>query len=86
MLKAAERDQHNGRLDHFKRIVMARSDVARAEAHAAAANTTRESAADEYRSLAEFDLVEPLRPLAVDLQNARQTAAEAKSRLDSLLI
>ena len=85
-LKAAERDQHNGRLDHFKRVVMARSDVARAEAHAAAANTTRESAADEYRSLAEFDLVEPLRPLAVDLQNARQTAAEAKSRLDSLLI
>lgn len=84
--KAAERDQHSGRLDHFKRVAAARSDLARAEAQAVAARGTREAAADEYRSLAEFDLVEPLRPLAVDLQNARRTAAEAKSRLDDLLV
>ncbi|NEI63861.1 MULTISPECIES: AAA family ATPase [Rhizobium] len=84
--KGAERDQHNGRLDHFKRVAAARSDLALAEAQGVAAHTTREAAADEYQSLAEFDLVEPLRPLAVDLHNARRTAAEAKSRLDGLLV
>ncbi|WPP02698.1 AAA family ATPase [Methylocella tundrae] len=84
--KGAERDQHTGRLDHFKRVAAAHSDLALAEAQGVAARATREAAADEYRSLAEFDLVEPLRPLAVDLQNARRTAAEAKSRLDSLLV
>lgn len=84
--KGAERDQHKGRLDRFKRVAAARSDLARAEAQMVAARTTREAAADEYRSLAEFDLVEPLRPLAGDLQNARRTAAEAKSRLDGLLV
>ncbi|ODT21759.1 MAG: exonuclease SbcC [Kaistia sp. SCN 65-12] len=84
--KAAERDQHSGRVDHFKRVAAARSDLGRAEAQAVAARTTHEAAADEYRSLAEFDLVEPFRPLAVDLQNARRTAAEAKSRLDGLLV
>lgn len=84
--KGVERDQHSERLDHFKRVAAARSDLARAEAQALAAHTTREAAADDYQSLAEFDLVEPLRPLAVDLQNARRTAAEAKSRLDSLLV
>ncbi|GEC15345.1 AAA family ATPase [Nitrobacter winogradskyi] len=84
--KGAERDQHTGRLDHFKRVAAARSDFALAEAQEVAARATREAAADEYRSLAEFDLVEPLRPLAVDLQNARRTAAEAKSRLDGLLV
>ncbi|MUZ65283.1 AAA family ATPase [Agrobacterium vitis] len=84
--KGVERDQHNGRLDHFKRVAAARSDLARAEVQVVAARTTREAAADEYRSLAEFDLVEPLRPLAVDLQNARRTAAETKTRLDGLLV
>jgi len=84
--KAAERDQHSGRLDHFKHVAAARSDLTQAEAQATAARTTREAAADEYQSLAEFDLVEPLRPLAVDLKNARRTAAEAKSRLDGLLV
>lgn len=84
--KGAERDQHSGRLDRFKRVAAARSDVARAEAQAVAARATREAAADEYQSLAEFDLVEPLRPLAGDLQNARRTAAEAKTRLDSLIV
>jgi exonuclease SbcC len=84
--KGAERDQHNGRLDHFKRVAAARSDLARAEAQAVAAHATREVAADEYQSLAELDLVEPLRPLAVDLQNARRTTTEAKTRLDCLLI
>jgi exonuclease SbcC len=84
--KDVERDQHGGRLDHFKRVTAARSDLASAEAQAVAARTTREEAADEYLSLEELDLVEPLRPLAVDLHNARLTAAEAKSRLDGLLV
>ena len=84
--KVAERDRHNGRLDHFKRVVIARSDLAQAEAQAAAARSAREAAADDYRSLAEFDLIEPLRPLSVDLDNARRTATEAKSRLDELLV
>lgn len=84
--KGAERDQHSERLDHFKRVAAARSDLARAEAQAVAARATRDAAADEYQSLAEFDLVEPLRPLAGDLQNARRTAAEAKTRLDGLLV
>jgi len=76
--KGAERDQHSGRLDHFKRVAAARSDLAQAEAQAVAASATREAAADEYRSLAEFDLVEPLRPLAVDLQNTRRTAGRPR--------
>lgn len=84
--KGAERDQHSGRLDHFKRVAAARSDLAQAEAQAVAASATREAAADEYRSLAEFDLVEPLRPLAVDLQNARRTAGEVKTRLEGLVV
>ncbi|WP_225172855.1 AAA family ATPase [Bradyrhizobium sp. BRP19] len=84
--KGAERDQHSGRLDHFKRVAAARSDLARAEAQAVAAHAAREAAADEYQSLAELDLVEPLRSLAGDLQNARRTAAEAQTRLDGLLV
>jgi len=84
--KGAERDQHTGWLDHFKRVAAARSDLELAEAQGDAVRATREAAADEYRSLTEIDLVEPLRPLAVDLQNARRTAAEAKSRLDGLLV
>ncbi|HVA12955.1 MAG TPA: AAA family ATPase [Stellaceae bacterium] len=83
--KAAERDQHNGRLDHFKRVTAARSALTQAEAQAAAARATREAAAGEYRSLAEFDLIEPLRPLSVDLENARRSATEAENRLDELL-
>ena len=83
--KAAERDQHNGRLDHFKRVTAARSDLTQAEAQAAAARATREAAAGEYRSLAEFDLIEPLRPLSVDLENARRSATEAENRLGELL-
>jgi exonuclease SbcC len=84
--KGAERDQHSGRLDHFKRVAAARGDLARAEAQAVAARAAREAAADEYQSLAEFDRVEQLRPLVVDLQNAGRMAAEAKSRLDGLLV
>ncbi len=84
--KGAERDQHSERLDHFKRVAAARGDLARAEAQAVAARAAREAATNEYQSLAEFDLVEPLRPLAGDVQNARRTAAEAKTRLDGLLI
>lgn len=84
--KGAERDQHSERLDHFKRVAAARSDLAQAEAQAVVARAAREAAADEYQSLAEFDRVEPLRPLAVDLQNAVRMAAEAKSRLDGLLV
>lgn len=84
--KGAERAQHSERFDHFKRVAAARSDVARAEAQAVAARAIRDAAADEYQSLAEFDLVEPLRPLAGDLQNARRTAAEAKTHLDGLLV
>ncbi|MHC2622219.1 exonuclease SbcC [Bradyrhizobium huanghuaihaiense] len=84
--KGAERDQHSERLDHFKRVAAARSDLARAEAQAVAAHAAREAAADEYQSLAELDLGEPLRPLAGDLQNARRTAAKAQTRLDGLLI
>lgn len=86
VMKAVEREQHNGRLDHFKRVTTARSDLARAEAQAVAAGSIREAAADEYLSLAEFDLVEPLRPFAVDLQNAQRIVMEAKSRLDELLV
>ncbi len=84
--KAAERDQHNSRLDHFKRVAAARGDLAQATARAATARSAREAAADEYRSLAEFDLVEPLRPLSVDMDNAQRTAAEAESRLGDLLV
>ena len=84
--KAAERDRHNGRLDHFKRVVSARSDLAQAEAQATAARLAREAASDDYGALAEFDLVEPLRPLSVDLENARRTATEANSRLVDLQV
>ena len=84
--KAAERDRHNGRLDHFKRVVSARSDLAQAEAQATAARLAREAAADDYGALAEFDLVEPLRPLSVDLDNARRTATEAGLRLADLQV
>lgn len=84
--KAAERDQHNGRLDHYKRVATARSDLAQAAARAATARSAREAAADEYRSLAEFDLVEPLRPQSVDMGNALRAAAEAESRLGDLLV
>ncbi|WP_033921033.1 AAA family ATPase [Sphingomonas sp. 37zxx] len=84
--KAAERDQHNRRLDHYKRVATARSDLAQAAARAATARSAREAAADEYRSLAEFDLVEPLRPLSVDMDNALRAAAEAESRLGDLLV
>lgn len=84
--KAAERDRHNGQLDHFKRVVSARNDLADAEARATAARLAREAAADDYETLAEFDLVEPLRPLSVDLENARRTATEADSRLADLLV
>ncbi|MBJ7533169.1 AAA family ATPase [Rhodomicrobium vannielii ATCC 17100] len=84
--KATERDRHNGRLDHFKRVVSARSDLAQAEAQAMTARLAREAAADDYGALAEFDLVEPLRPLSVDLDNARRTASEADSRLTDLRV
>ncbi|MGY3281239.1 AAA family ATPase [Bradyrhizobium sp. S3.7.6] len=84
--KAAERDQHDGRLDHFKRVVAARSDLAQAVDRAGTARSARETAANEYQSLAEFDLVEPLRPLSVEMDNARRTVTEAESRLDDLLI
>ncbi|UGA49017.1 AAA family ATPase (plasmid) [Bradyrhizobium quebecense] len=84
--KAAERDQHDGRLDHFKRVAAAKSDLAQAVDRAGTARSARETAAIEYQSLAEFDLVEPLRPLSVEMDNARRTATEAESRLDDLLI
>lgn len=84
--KAAERDQHNGQIDHYKRVATARSDLAQAAARAATARSAREAAADEYRSLAEFELVEPLRPLSVDTDNALRAAAEAESRLGDLLV
>jgi exonuclease SbcC len=84
--KVAERDHDNGRLDHFKRVATARSDLNQAEVQAAVAGSAREAAADEYRSLAELDLVEPLRPLSVDLDNARRTAVAAETRLGELLI
>ena len=84
--RAAERDQHNARLDHFKRVAAARSDLAQATARATKARSAREAAADEYRSLAEINLVEPLRPLSVDMDNAVRTAAEAESRLGDLLV
>ena len=84
--KAAERDQHNGRLDHFKRVAAARSDLAQAADRAATARSAREAAADEYRSLAEFDLIEPLRPLSVDMDNALRAAADAEARLGDLLV
>ena len=45
-----------------------------------------EAAADDDGALAEFDLIEPLRPLSVDLDNARRTASEAESRLAELLV
>jgi exonuclease SbcC len=84
--KLAERDRSNGRLDHFKRVATARSDFTEAELRAATAQSARVAAAHEYRSLAEFDLVEPLRPLSVDLVNARRTVAAAESRLSELLV
>jgi DNA repair protein SbcC/Rad50 len=84
--KAAERDRHNERLDHFKRVVSARNDLAEAEARATTARLAREAAADEYGALAEFDLVEPLRPIFVDLENAKRAATEADSRLADLLV
>ena len=83
--KAGERDQHNGWLDHFKRVAAARSDLAQAAARAAKARSAREAATEEYRSLAEFDLVEPLRPLSVEMDNALRTMAEAELRLGELL-
>lgn len=84
--KGGERDQHSERVDHFKRVATARTDLAQAETQMIAARTTHEAAASEYQSLAEFDIVEPLRPLAGDLHNARRMAADAKSRLDGLLV
>ena len=85
-LKATARAEHSRRLDQFKRVAAARSDLVVAKAHAEAAHATREAATDEYRSLAEFDLVEPLRPLSVDLENARRTVVEIKSRFDELVV
>ena len=83
--KVTERDVHNGRLDHFKRVAVARSDLAQAEAQAGTARAAREGAADDYAALAEFDLIEPLRPLWVDLENGRRSATEAENRLGELL-
>ena len=73
-------------MDHFKRVATARSDLTEAELRAATAQSARIAAAHEYRSLAEFDLVEPLRPLSVDLDNARRTVAAAEPRLSELLV
>lgn len=84
--KVAQRDRHGERLDHVKRVVAARSDLAQAEARAAAARSAREAAADEYRSLTELDLVEPIRPLSADRENARLMAADVASRLAELVV
>jgi DNA repair protein SbcC/Rad50 len=83
--KTTARDVHNGRLDHVKRVAVARSDLAQAETQAGTARATREAAADDYAALAEFDLIEPLRPLLVDLENSRRSATEAENRLGELL-
>jgi exonuclease SbcC len=83
--KTTERDVHNGRLDHFKRVAVARSDLGQAEVQAEAARAAREAAVDDYAARTEFDLVEPLRPLLVDLENGRRLAAEAENRLGQLL-
>ncbi|WP_439573840.1 AAA family ATPase [Phreatobacter sp.] len=82
--KNAERDQQSRGLDHVRRVAAVRDDLEKAEAGATAAHTAREAAADEYHSLAEFELVEPLRPLAVDVNTARGRIAEAQARIDRL--
>lgn len=84
--RGAARDRDLERLEHVKRVVTARDNLSRAEADASSARLTREAAADDYRSLAEFDLVEPLRPLAVELRNAQGARAEAESRLEALSV
>lgn len=84
--RGAARDRDLERLEHVKRVVTARDNLNRAEADASSARLAREAAADDYRSLAEFDLVEPLRPLAVELRNAQGARAEAESRLEALSV
>ncbi len=84
--KVEERDRNNRRLDHFNRVTVARSDLAQAEAQVEVARSARETAADDYGALAELDLIEPLRPLSIDLDNARRSATEAESRLGQLFI
>lgn len=84
--KVAEHDRNNRWLDHFKRVTVARSDLAQAEAQVVVARSAREAVADDYGALAELDLIEPLRPLSIDLDNARRSATEAESRLGELLI
>ena len=79
--RVAERDRHSARLDHFKRVTAARSDLASAEATAAASRAAREAAADDAEALAELDLAEPLRPLSVERDSARREAGEAEQRL-----
>jgi exonuclease SbcC len=84
-VKVAERDRHTERLEHFKRVQTARNDLAQAVARRDAAQRLRDEAADDYRTLAEFDLIEPVRPLHVDLANARRTVDTGEKRLDKLL-
>jgi exonuclease SbcC len=84
--KAAERDRHTAKSDHFRRVATARSDLTQAETQAATARQAREAAADDYGKLAEFDLVEPLRPLSIDRDNSRRTVVETEARNAELLV
>ncbi|MEA2756871.1 MAG: repair protein SbcC/Rad50, partial [Aliidongia sp.] len=85
VVKLAERDRHTEKLEHCKRVQVARNNLAQAEIQRDAAQRVAEEAADDYRALAEFDLIEPVRPLDVDLTNARRTVDTGEKRLDELL-
>jgi exonuclease SbcC len=84
-VKVTERDRHTERLEHFKRVQVARSNLAQAEIQRDAAQHARDEAVDDYRALAEFDLIEPVRPFDVDLANARRTVDGWERRLGDLL-
>ncbi|MGB8841893.1 MAG: AAA family ATPase [Aliidongia sp.] len=84
-VKVAERDRHTERLEHFKRVQVARSNLAQAEIQRDAAQRARDEAVDDYRALAEFDLIEPVRPFDVDLANARRTVDGWERRLGDLV-
>ncbi|MCL2715465.1 MAG: AAA family ATPase [Alphaproteobacteria bacterium] len=80
--KQGEFDRQSARLDHCRRVTSARDDLARAEQQAEEAKGRRNAAAEDFHAWAELERAEPLRPLDVDLRNARQVAGEAAARLE----
>lgn len=78
----AQRDEQTRQLERVKIVGAARSHLAIAEDDAASANAAHAHAADDCRVLAECELVEPLRLVAVDLKTSQGHLCQAKDRVD----